>query len=257
MTTYAPPTSRRERILAFGTFGSGKSEAVTKIREKAVAEDRMLYVSDTERAYEALLDPDDALVDVTDLSLAEWPDYIADAERMLEIGQEGDWWAYDSASQPWEVLQNWALDQGWENDRGDGIDWQRVNREYATLQNAWLAFPGHVLLTARWKELTPPKRNGEQVESRQTLQTYGRFGGRPAGQKDLGHVVPHTVLLMGQTRSGTYVMSTVKDRKRKVLVDEPVRDFARDYLVKIAGWTVEADELDIDLDDADDAETEE
>ena len=234
-TIYQPPGSRRERILLFGGFGTGKSEAATRVLERALHPEARLWITDTERAYEALVDLDDHRVEFTDLTLEDWPAYVENANRTAREGDVDDWWVVDSATNSWEVVQQYALDQGWESDQG-GVDWVRVNREHMRLYRAYLSFRGHLLLTGRSKELARPQKSGKSMESRQTVETYGAFGVKPAGQKDLGHVPPHTVLLMGKTKAGEWTITTVKDRKRAELDREPVRDFVRDYLVRVAGW---------------------
>lgn len=250
MTIYQPPGSRRERILVFGGFGTGKSEAATRILDRALHPDAKLWITDTERAYEALIDTDDPRVDFTDLTLEDWPAYVENAMEAAKGGGTDDWWVVDSATNSWEVVQQYGLDKGWESDMG-GLDWVRVNREHARLFKAYLTFRGHLFLTARSKELAKPQKSGKQVESRQTLETYGAFGVKPAGQKDIGHVPPHTVLLTAKTKTGEWTLTTVKDRKRRELDREPLHDFVRDYLVGVAGWRnmdTAADLAGLDLD---------
>jgi len=222
------PTARRERILVFGLHGSGKSETILSIA-KQVSPNKVTVV-DTERAYEALVTDEDNLV-INEIVLDDWEAMLSAVQHAVANDSADDWLAVDSGSMSWEAIQSYALEQGWTETRDGekGVDWIKVNAEHTKLYRAYLSYPGHLILTARQKDL------GSR-ESKQTVNVYGSYFVKPAGQKDLGHIIPHTVLLLTTNRSAQYQMTTVKDRKRDVVENADLSNFARDYLVKIAGW---------------------
>lgn len=234
--TYLPPGPRRERILLVGVYGTGKSEAVLSIA-KRVAPAHM-FVVDTEDAYVALV-TDETNIEVMPVWSDDWAGMMAALTDAKARGTADSWLVLDSASSPWEAVQNYALDEAWKDEKG-GLDWVRINREYARLTRTLMSFPGHVLITSRAKDL------GKQ-ETKQTTSAFGEYNVKPAGQKDLGHVIPHTVLLLEKNRVGEFLMTTMKDRKRVEVNKQQVRDFARDYLLKIAGWTNDAVKTDAEV----------
>jgi hypothetical protein len=222
------PTPRRERILVFGLQGTGKSETILSIAQQ-VAPNKVTVV-DTERAYEALV-TSESNVEVKEVVLDDWEAMLSAVQDAVANDTAEDWLAVDSGSMSWEAIQGYALEQGWTETRDGekGVDWIKVNAEHTKLYRAYLSYPGHLILTARQKDL------GSR-ESKQTVNVYGPYFVKPAGQKDLGHIIPHTVLLLTTNRSAQYQFTTIKDRKRALVENAELGNFARDYLVKIAGW---------------------
>ena len=222
------PTVRRERILGFGLQGTGKSEMVLSVAQQ-VSPNKVTVV-DTERAYEALV-TDETNIEVHEIILDDWPGIMDAVAKAVASDGADDWLVIDSGSASWEAIQGYALEQNWTEmrDGEKGINWIKVNAEHTKLYRALLSYPGHLLVTARQKDMG-------KLEGKQTVAVYGPYFVKPAGQKDLGHIIPHTVLLLTKNRQGEYAMTTVKDRKRAEVENEPLNNFARDYLVKIAGW---------------------
>ena len=234
--TYLPPGPRRKRILLFGVFGTGKSEAVLSVARRV--DPAPVHIIDTEFAYPALV-TDETNITIYPVMFDDWTELMKSVKEAQKLATPDSWLVIDSLSNAWDAVQAHALDNKWLDPIRGGIDWPRVNREHVQLYKAILSWPGHVLMTARSKELATPSSSGKG-ESKQTVVAFGSYGVKPAGQKDIGHVPPHTVLLMSKSRIGEYQMTTVKDRKRSEVEAVQVRDFARDYLLKIAGWTNDA-----------------
>lgn len=235
--TYQPPTERRERILLFGVQGVGKSEAVLSIAKRCSPSP--IHVIDTEMAYSALL-TDETNVVYHPVLLDDWVELMQGVAAARKVATKDSWLVIDSMSSSWDAIQAHALDNDWTDKERGGVDWLRINREHIKLYRAILSWPGHVLMTARSKELALPKPSGKGGESKQVMTVFGMYGVKPAGQKDIGHIPPHTVILLTKSRVGEFQMTTVKDRKRKEVENQPVRDFARDYLMKLGGWKNDA-----------------
>lgn len=252
--TLRPKISPRERILTFSTFGAGKSNALLTIARKCPTD--TFHVLDNDFAYERLLATDFAdLSNVHVTNCDEWQDYIPTIKRIGGDMGRDDWLVLDSTTATWDAVQGWFVEQihgesieeyfmevrakkaanrnsdkkslgaleGW-------MDWPVINKQYVRLYNALLNVTGHLYLTAELTVL-----GSESDEDRETKALFGPHGVKPKGQKRLGHI-PHTVLLLSKSRTGEYRMTTVKDRGRREVEQEPVTDFSKDYLMRLGGW---------------------
>ena len=241
-----------ERILLYGQPGTGKSRAALSVA-RILGPDQTMHVVDTDysASYERLLwteftdVAEQGNVDVTVVDSDDWVSTITAVKEKAEAAEKGDWLVLDSVSPSWGALQAHfiTLRHGDNfldafNRRGEAtgvqttdadINWQAVNAEYARLYKALFLSPAHVLLTAEADPIDD-KRADQKIK-----QLYGLYGFKPKGQKALGHST-HTVLFAGRQRTGEYHISTVKDRGRDDLEKEPLNDFAKDYLMKVARW---------------------
>ncbi len=244
-------SNSRERILMMGSWGTGKSEAwcaIAKWLEQTKAEGK-LYVLDTDNAVDRLIEGQSYENKVIPYDLLEWQDYKAAIAEARDKGTRDDWLILDMADKPWEEVQNYYIEQAfdkdaaefflqWKTDNGKGsplageygANWQVINKLYSSFIGKVARFPGHVLACTPVDQV-----NKEQEKNKEILDTYGRFGVKPRGQKALGHQF-HTILLTLNKGKDQYAYTTVKDRKRAQLSNEPVVDFVTSYLVKVAGW---------------------
>ena len=94
---------------------------------------------------------------------------------------------------------------------------------------------GHVLCAAPAEAVVQPDRQGKGGDDKDTLNLYGAYGAKPAGQKSLGFQFL-TVLLAQPRGRDKWAMSTIKDVNRERMTDKQVVDFVSDYLIPIAGW---------------------
>lgn len=78
----------------------------------------------------------------------------------------------------------------------------------------------------------------DKNDDKEVKAAFGAYGVKPKGQKRLGHV-PMTVLWLTKSRVGAWAMTTIKDRGRTEVEDEPLTNFAKDYLMEVAGWKAE------------------
>jgi hypothetical protein len=164
-----------------------------------------------------------------------------------------DWLIFDSMSPTWEAVQEWFIERVHgqsiddyfmdvrmkkENTKGKDskalgalegwMDWPVINKVYFRLYKQLMATPGHLYMTAEQVAVNDD-------EGREIKGLFGPYGVKPRGQKKLGHL-PQTVLLFTKNRAGEYAITTIKDRNRIELESQPIEDFMRDYMVKIAGW---------------------
>jgi hypothetical protein len=172
-----------------------------------------------------------------------------------------DWLGFDMMTQTWDWVQEWFSDNVFGQDIGDyflevrqakqsakgtkdaakgkeakslgalegWMDWPVINKQYNKIYRAILRCPGHVYLAAEQAKLSSDE------EDKEVKDLLGPYGVKPKGQKRLPHI-PHTVLMFTKTRVGEFQLTTIKDRGRPELEREGIEDFARDYLMKVAGW---------------------
>ncbi len=256
---FHPPNNRRERILLFGPWSSGKSSAWLNVAQwiKKTGGDSKLYVVDTDRAWEAM-DPGGLENVVFVYDAQSFPEMKEAAREIHAKATRDDWFVFDVVDRLWakaqedyfENLTDGDFDefltesrkQG-ENIGGEwGANWGIINKKYNMVAEKLFGFRGHVLACTHETEVRQPKRDGTGGDSERIRATYTRLGVRPAGQKDLGGIF-HTVLYMQERKLGEeWVMTTAKDRgpvgesKREYLRGVGVGQFAMDYLMKVCGW---------------------
>jgi hypothetical protein len=254
--TYKPKMRTRERILSFGVQGVGKSNAILTVAKKCP--DVTFYVIDTDysESYARALDSEyEGLenVEITRVSPDDWENMIPAIDAINSKMGVDDWLIFDSMSPTWEAVQEWFIERVHgqsiddyfmdvrmkkENTKGKDskalgalegwMDWPVINKVYFRLYKQLMATPGHLYMTAEQVAVNDD-------EGREIKGLFGPYGVKPRGQKKLGHL-PQTVLLFTKNRAGEYAITTIKDRNRAELESQPIEDFMRDYMVKIAGW---------------------
>lgn len=242
-----------ERILLMGSWGTGKSEAwcsVAKWLAQGKSENKV-FVLDTDNAVDRLVEGSSYENQVVTYDLFDWDSYTngIDSARKLANPNRQDWLVLDMADKAWEKVQDHYITKAFGKEADEyflqwksggnsgsplageyGANWQVINKLYANFIGKITRFPGHVLACTPVDAI-----NAKEEKSKEVLDTYGRFGAKPRGQKALGHQF-HTLILTQQKGKQDYIYTTVKDRKRAELSNEKVTDFVTSYLVKVAGW---------------------
>lgn len=244
------PQGIREKILVTGSFGSGKTTAWLQVARwaKQTGSDAKFFVIDTDDAVSSMVRADEGLDNIVLYDAFEWEEYVTAQKKILPVARPyHDWIVVDFMSTSWEAVQDWYVRQMFgdpaeffmsvrkgESGGMDGWkDWQYINRQY----KAW-AFPilfkskAHLFLTAQADTL-------KDTDSKELRTDFGAHGVRPRGQKALSNQV-HTVMLTRTLKPREVFLTTVKERRkwRHVLEAKPLEDFAIDYLVQVAGWTL-------------------
>jgi hypothetical protein len=259
MVSLHAPTSRRERILAYGIPGAGKSTIWLAIAEwifKTGAEAKVWAV-DTDMAWEAMR-PEDGHLDpiVQHFPIYEYEDYRPAIHKIRENASRDDWFVLDRGDVLWDQAQEgWsAAVEGKDIDEfflihqqrgtapgGDyGSNWVQIKRMYQGMGVALVTrFRGHVLVCCAAEPVREKK--GQFGDDADVYAKYQSVGMKPAGEKKLSHLF-HTELFMVESPSG-YRMSTMKERKpfggdgRQTLKGRMVTpDFVMSYLIGTAGW---------------------
>ena len=244
----------QERILAMGGTGAGKTSGWLSIaywahKTKSPAH---FYVIDSDAAAARMLvGPKYAeLGNVTVYNAFEWPEIVAATNEIMPKVTADDWVVVDFMGPCWDAVQAWYVSEIYgASDMGEYfMDIRRAKAKGQTAQEleGWKDYgvinpvykrwfnqlvhssPAHLYTTATVAGLQ--ERDDKGVKA-----IFQAFGIRPVGQKHLAFNM-HTVLLFAMTKSDEWRVTSVKDRERELLVNQPITDFTRDYLVKVAGW---------------------
>lgn len=111
--------------------------------------------------------------------------------------------------------------------------WGAVKRHRQVVTNKVLAWPGHRFGTAAMKKKYVQK--GEQPKD---AEMASQFGGMEIDGHNLTRNLFLTNIVMEMVRTGDWRMSTLKDVGRKQMSGQTVSDFALDFLVGVAGWSL-------------------
>jgi len=252
------PHRFKERILAYGGAGVGKSSITLNIAR--YQPDAHFHVIDLDYSmtYERLLATEYA--DVYDQGNVtvhecdpEWDVFVDTlAEIVRDANPETDWLTIDPVTMTWDMVQGWWLDtvQGTNiadymatlrRDTADSkeysaalaeaMQWPAINKQYQQkFYGQFHRWRGHSILCCEAAEL------GRQ-EDGDVRDLYGFIGYKPKGQKTMPHVSATNVFLDHPKRD-VWRMTTAKDRGRELLEKQPLEEFALDYLVEVGGWDI-------------------
>lgn len=254
---FKSPISAKERILAYGGAGAGKSAAAFHIAQfyDQTGTEGKIRIADTDSAAERMYEAGyKNLNNIEIIPIYSWEDLQPLSK--LTYGPN-DWLVVDFISASWQFVQDWYADQVFDHDMAIQImftrtkieeqnrlntkektptaldawrDWPAINGIYSTWLNTLFARNRvHILGTA------PAKEAGDRTPP-QTLSLIKSIGLLPAGQKDLLHAF-HTVLYFNKVNRD-YVFTTVKDREREGVNSKPMIRFPMSYLQEIAGWQI-------------------
>lgn len=250
--TIRPAIRPRERILNFGSGGTGKSNCALQIIRAIPDAHHYILDLDTTPTYERMFATEYTEVEARgNYTLAmfeptEWAPLVPQLEKWCGVADADDWLHIDPITPTWDAVRTWYTDEVMGDDIADyllnkrkeakdnkdynksikdDMNYDIINRQYFKLYAVLRRWPGHIYITA--------EQDGVREDDPKDIKGLFR-GQKPKGQKKLVHV-PATILHTVKTREG-WEINTIKDRGRQILDEEDVEDFAIDYLVKIAGW---------------------
>jgi hypothetical protein len=243
-----PIPTRRERILAMGSFGTGKTSSWLSVAQWSVltGSDSRFYVIDTDASVNHMTENHPARDRIQVWNAFEWEQYEAAIEQILPMLRHNDWLVVDFIGQAWEAVQDWYVSRVYKTSIEDFFmtareqigkgspldgnkDWSIINKVYKSwLNKVMFTNDAQIFVTAQAEGL-------RDTDDRTMKATFQKVGARPRGQKNLGHQV-HTVLHYTAIRPGDLYLTTVKDRERQGLEGAKLNDFTVDYLVGVAGW---------------------
>jgi hypothetical protein len=246
-----------ERILSMGMWGAGKTHAWTTLSKwyRETNTPGIFHVLDSDNTSLRSLDNTGNWEEnVVRADVSEWTDLTGWTDKYTETAVTGDWLVIDSIDAAWSLVQDYYISEQFGQDSADfflaarkanqsghplasdyGSNWQVINRLYQRWIMKVIRWPGHVYAATPAQQVTQPNQSGKGGDSKDIRDAFGRYGMRPAGQKNLGFQF-HTVLLMASPSKDQYTVTSVKDRSRELLVNQPVSDFTIQYLCGTAGW---------------------
>lgn len=265
----------RECILCYGPPNVGKSTNWKSIIQAYEATDTpgTFYVVDTDGyAAQKLLSSTPELAHrVVLYKTKDWETFRQASREIMKSSQIGDWVIVDFADRPWNFVQNYfsrtvfggsdedefdeaeyllKLRAEWQekeahkpkkdrmekqakSNMAEGWDWGYINDLYdKRMLPLILETPAHVYLTSKAGDL-----NKELEQDVMKKLMFGEVGLKPAGQKSLPYQVD-TVVLQKFVAGQRTITTTAKDRERTTVTDAVMNDFATQYLVSNAGWSL-------------------
>lgn len=244
----------QERILAMGGMGSGKTTGWLTVAywSHKTKSDAHFYVIDSDAASGRMLQGEKyrPLENVTVYNAFEWLSIKSATFEIMEKIRPQDWIIVDFMGPVWDAVQKWYVQEiyGAENMGDYFMDIRRAKAKGQTAQELegwkdygvinpqykdWMNIlthtsPAHLYLTATVSGI-------RETDDKGLKAIFQAFGMRPVGQKHMAFAV-HSVMLFQMMKPGEWFVNSVKDRERELLVGAPLKDFTRDYLVKVAGW---------------------
>lgn len=255
-----PGSSRRERILAYGRSGSGKSSTWMAVAQwiADTGSTAKIYVGDTDNAWDAM-GYDEISHIVIPTHITNYREGLEWARKTRDQVDPRDWVVFDMVDKAWPWAQEHYFTTKMGNDdlmlgdiyldnqrsiedktvgmAGDhGSNWGVIYKYYHGLINTVLNMPCHVLAVAASKEI----RTDTKAAIVAQYKDVGFYPSGPPNENELAHVF-HSVLYCAETpRDWLYTsikeMGPINRPKRKMLKGEKVSDFVVTYLFNVAGW---------------------
>ena len=235
----------QERILAYGSAGSGKTEAWLSLAR--LYPEAVFHCIDTDASIDRMLQ-----TEFSDLSNVKV--YLARTWQKCEIAlaliekeaNTGDWVVIDMLDSLWDFVQGYFTDQVFNKKIDDYFlqfrksvkdpdklealkgwtDWIVINKIYQDFINhlCYDLLQLNVFFTAKSAKF-------DKKEDQTIKDFFEDVGAKPEGEKRNYYRV-HTVLYFIHNTGG-YFITTLKDRGRKRFFAEPVQNFGEQYLAII------------------------
>jgi len=267
-------TTRRERILVYGSYKLGKSfcwlDIANSLYQSGNTEPHF-YVVDTDFGVEKMLDEgfghlEDAKM-MTLYQPMDFEDLMVASREIRKNAKRGDWVVIDMLSYPWTEAQAFymrgvfgdepdnyfmqmrqeVVAKGGKDKRAyggfEGTDWNFISKVYKefelplTMKGTWNVFG----------VTEESKLDADRGASPEQVKLYKAVGGMaPVGQKGIGHRFD-TIFRMTKRANGQRQITMVGDRGREnrawgnqdshtLNIDEPPQAFTQRYLVDVVGW---------------------
>ena len=244
----------RERILAYGATGTGKSYAWLTIA--GANPDKQFHCLDTDEAILRMLKTEFCnLKNVSVYPARQWSQCESVLSQISLFIEAQDWFVIDMLDSLWDFVQSYYTTEIFGKKLDDYFlevrkhfkggskleafkgwtDWVVINKLYQDwINRAMYELPCNIFATAKATKL-------ETTDDMIITDMFSAIGMKPEGEKRNAYRV-HTVLLFTHNAFG-YYMSTVKDRGRLQVLDYPINNFARQYFSNDFGKESNASEI--------------
>ena len=250
------PHKFKERIMAFGDAGTGKSSLTLTIARYCPDATFHIIDGDYSLSYERLLATEYAdVADRGNVVIYEVePEWEHISQTLAQIVAEGDmsvdWLTVDPTSLAWETVQAWWSDTILGTDIADHLahlrkesadtkeymaavaetmQWPAINKQFQQkFYKPYRTWKGHSILATEAK--TVGRQQPDDIK-----KMWAGVGSMPVGQKNLPFVGATNIYLDHPDKQ-RWRMTTTKDRGRALIDKVVFTDFALDYLVEHAGW---------------------
>ncbi len=252
--------STRERLLIYGSYGTGKSKAVLDIAAllQATSTPSTIRILSTDDGPPRMLEGGySSLSNVKVYDCVGFDDFDVirrSAKSIADDSRPNDWAVIDMANHVWDAAQSYFSERAFgksvdeyflemraqlaakqaanpktknENPFDGWKDWPVIKKLYnAVISDVMFGSKCNVIMIC-----------GEKKAMDDEDGDYQFVGQVPEGEKHLSHLV-HTVIRFTRSKMGVYSMTTIKDREREQMQLLPISNFATQYLIGIAGWKV-------------------
>lgn len=277
MATWRTSGRARERILAFGTVGSGKSHAAGTILRRTLGPDDTGYIIDIDQSWERILDaqgeeglkvreewrgrtrdtsyedPDGRIVV---FHVSGWEDTVWALQQVMDRCQRDDWVVVDDVTWMWADIQQWYIQKmhGTElpeflmthrlkeiaNNTPDGKGKSPILVEWSVINSIWnreVATPFVNCTSHLYVCAAAKPLRTDGRERKEQMDMFSVVGYLPSSQWRIPGQM-QTCLYMEKTVLGEWRYTTIKDREREEQEKLPWTDMTMQYLRKVAGWKV-------------------
>lgn len=255
----APTRLSKERILAIGSWDTGKTFAWCKIAEwqRRTKSSDKCYVLDCENTVPRSSEQwasEDFFSNVVYNDCSDWASLVENTKKYIATMGPNDWLVVDGTDRPWEYVQSYFIERvhGKDADEffltakmagssgsplGDayGNSWSVINKLYSAWAIPLQRAPGHTYACGPSDAITKEEKD-ENI-----IQAFGKYGVKPRGQKALGFQFSSVLLMSQSGKAGARKLTTMKERAdnvRQRLSGVEYNDFVSDYLVPVGGWHV-------------------
>ena len=232
----------QERILVYGSAGSGKTTAWLSLARKFP--ESTFHCIDTDASIDRMLQTEFRdLKNVKVYPARSWEKCKLALSFIKREVKPNDWLVVDMLDSVWDFVQGYFTEQIFNKEidtyflevrkKAQGkstlealegwTDWVVINKLYQSWINEIMyELPCNVFVTAKADKLSAKK------ESQENLDMFSSIGYKAEGEKRNSYRT-HTVLFLCHNIDNTYLMTTIKDRGRKKFFAEQVTNFAEQY----------------------------
>lgn len=246
------PEKAREKILAFGGSGVGKSWSIPSLAQFVLAMNpkSRVYVLDSDDGIEKIWHDHFKSLKNTNFffsPVTSWPQVMESMDELRQANlTSDDWVCIDMLGKFWEMAQSYEVNEVFGKKASEfllvaraeavsaaklnkpvtlpGVDWTVVKKLHNGdfLDELATDFKCNVFATAAADPIIA------DFDDAKIVSMFQQVGAKPDGEKRNAHRFD-TVMYLRMTRSGDRIFNTVKDRSRPLMEEVPFENLIVDY----------------------------